>query len=72
MDIPLIKSSSFDNLSVDNSSLLNTFVVYNILKEVNLNSKNDIDPYVIFILLWSDDFEVNHTREIKAQHGSKQ
>ena len=40
VDIPLIKSSSFDNMSVDNSSLLNTLVVYNISKEVNMTSKN--------------------------------
>ena len=41
-------------MSVDNSSLLNTLVINNILKKVNMNSKNDIVPYVIFILLWSD------------------
>ena len=47
--IPLIKSSSFDNISVDNSSLLNTLIVYDILKDVNIKSKSDIDPYVISI-----------------------
>ena len=66
VDIPVIKSSSFDNLSVDNSSLLNTMVVHDILKDVNFESKKDIDPYVIFISLWSDDFEVNHTRRNKS------
>ena len=25
-----------------------------------------IDPYIIFAILWSDDFEVNHTRENRS------
>ena len=33
-----------------------------ILKEVNDNNKgNDCDPYVFFLIICSDDFEVNYT-----------
>ena len=31
--------------------------------EHDVNYDNNCDPYVFLIIIWSDDFEVNHTRK---------
>ena len=41
-------------MSVDNSSLLNIVIVHDILEDVNMNSQDDMDPYAIFIVFWSE------------------
>ena len=64
--ISLIKSSEYKNLVVNNKSLLNTHKTYEILKEIHLKHGEVVDPYVILLVVWSDDFEVNHTRKNKS------
>ena len=66
--------STIDNISIVQSSCYNTLAsnpvtinssqkARDILKHINEKFSNeDKDPYVLFITLWSDDFEVNHTR----------
>ena len=67
VNIPLIKSSNYNNIEVDNSSLLHTNKVQELLLNVDKTEHNEeIHPYVIFIVIWSDDFEVNNTRKNKS------
>ena len=66
IEIPLIKASAHQTITIDNSTILNTNIAKEILKDVSNNQQDNVDPYVIFILLWSDDFEVNHTRKNKS------
>ena len=36
------------------------------MKETFENYYPRIDPYVLFLVIWSDDFEVNHTRRNRS------
>ena len=62
----LLKSSTFSTMEIDNTTLLSTNKVYHILKEVYDKYKHEIDPFVLFVVIWSDDFEVNRTRKNKS------
>ena len=63
-DISIVASAEFSQTSYDNSTLLHTMKAKKILSTVYNNYKElSVKPYVIFITLWSDDFEVNQTRK---------
>ena len=64
--VSLLKSSSHSTISVNNTSLLNVPKTKEILQEVNDTYRLECDPYVLFIVIWSDDFEVNITRKNKS------
>ena len=68
LGLPLswIKSSEHKHMKFDNSSLLKTRKAEQILLQTENKYKNLVDPYVIFLVIWSDDFEVNHTRKNKS------
>ena len=68
LGLPLswIKSSEHKHMKFDNSSLLKTRKAQQILLQTENKYKNLVDPYVIFLVIWSDDFEVNHTRKNKS------
>ena len=51
-------------MSINNQDLHHIKRTYNILKEVHdENLTKSCDPYVFLVIIWSDDFEVNHTRK---------
>ena len=63
-DISIVPSADYPHTSYDNSTLLRTMKAKKILSNVyNSHKEVSIKPYVIFITLWSDDFEVNQTRK---------
>ena len=64
--ISIIKSSQFCEINFDNSNLLRTQKVKDILIQIYERYQKDVDPYVVFVVIWSDDFEVNHTRKNKS------
>ena len=66
IEIPLLKSSHFSQLKIENSHLLNTYKSKEIMKETFEKHYPKIDPYVLFLVIWSDDFEVNHTRKNRS------
>ena len=59
----LIRSSAYKTILIDNSDLLHTRQANTLLKETYSSHCGKCDPYVIFLELWSDDFQVNHTRK---------
>ena len=62
-NLSIVQSSNYINIIEDNSSIIHTKICKTILHTINTKHKlNNIDPYVIFVTFWSDDFEVNHTR----------
>ena len=64
IEIDLFRSSYHKQMAIDNKDLIHVKRSHDILKEVYTNNEeNDIDPYVFFLIIWSDDFEVNHTRK---------
>ena len=63
IEINLFRSSYFKHMAVDNSDLYHIQRSRNIFEECYLQNKQVCDPYVILLILWSDDFEVNHTRK---------
>ena len=59
-----ILCSTYDNMDVNNQTIGLCQKAQTIIKHVNQKYSNtDIDPYKLFVTLWSDDFEVNHTRQ---------
>ena len=66
IDVPMMTASAWNTIITDNTTLLNTNIAQEILKDVSNTHQDEVDPYVIFIMLWSDDFEVNHTRKNKS------
>ena len=63
-DISIVSSADWSQTSYDNSTLLHTKKAKQILSTINNKHKSSsIQPYVLFITLWSDDFEVNRTRK---------
>ena len=64
IEIDLYRSSYHKQMAVDNQDLHHIPQTYTILKRVyDDNHNNNCDPYVFLIIIWSDDFEVNHTRK---------
>ena len=60
-------------MEINDQDLHHIKQTYNILKEVHdENLTKSCDPYVFLVIIWSDDFEVNHTRKTVTLHGSKQ
>ena len=66
LPIKMIKSSKFNEINYDNASLLNTQKAKEILMQTYKKHQKNIDPYVILLVIWSDDFEVNSTRKNKS------
>ena len=66
LPLPMIRSSDFNNLQFDNSCLLKTVKTKEILMQTYKKYHNYVDPYVLFLVIWSDDFEVNQTRKNKS------
>ena len=51
-------------MDVNNQTIGSCQKAHTIIKHANQKYSNtDIDPYILFVTLWSDDFEVNHTRK---------
>ena len=51
-------------MAIDNKDLMHVKQSHDILKEVFYsNESTGIDPYIFLLIIWSDDFEVNHTRK---------
>ena len=63
IELDLVRSSAFKTIPIDNSDLLHTQQANKLLKETYSLHVDKCDPYVIFLELWSDDFQVNHTRK---------
>lgn len=63
IELDLVRSSAYKTLMIDNSDLLHTKQANDLLSEIHSLHIDDCDPYVIFLELWSDDFQVNHTRK---------
>ena len=62
-NICIIQSSCYEELLCDNITMSSCRKAKDIIKHIKDRfSTTNIDPYVLFITLWSDDFEVNHTR----------
>ena len=62
-NISIIPSSNYNRKTNTISSLIESSKSKNILRMINQKYANsNIDPHVIFVTFWSDDFEVNHTR----------
>ena len=63
-NLSIIQCSKYADIQCDNSSIMNTNAARSMLKNIMLQYSSDvIDPYVLFVTFWSDDFEVNHTRK---------
>jgi len=61
--ISIIRSSDYNKPYTDELSLIHTQKAKHLLMTINQKyAKTDIDPYVMFVTFWSDDFEINHTR----------
>jgi len=63
IELDLVRSSAYKTIPIDNSDLLHTRQANTLLKETYSLHLDKCDPYVIFLELWSDDFQVNHTRK---------
>ena len=66
LPIQIMRSSQYNVIDFDNSSLSKTQKTKEILMQTHKKYQNDIDPYVILLVIWSDDFEVNGTRKNKS------
>ena len=58
-------STKFSQLNCRTDAIENTREVENIIDNINSEIAPDIesDPIIIYVILWSDDFEANHTRK---------
>jgi len=64
IELDLFRSSYYKQMVVHNNDLHHIKRSRDIFKEVyDTNKDNDCDPYVFLLIIWSDDFEVNHTRK---------
>ena len=63
IELNLFRSSYYKHMAIDNSDLYHIQRSRKIFEECYSNNKAVCDPYVILLILWSDDFEVNHTRK---------
>lgn len=65
--LALIRCSEYAQMLCNNSSMANTLkakqIVHKIYQQYNTTS---IDPYVMFVSFWSDDFEINQTRKNRS------
>jgi len=66
IEIPLIRSSQYSSTTFDNSHLLKTTKAKEIMRDSFEKNYPTIDPYIIFLVIWSDDFEVNNTRKNRS------
>lgn len=66
LPISWIRSSQHRHIKFDNSTLSKTRKAKEILIQTEDKYKELVDPYVIFLVIWSDDFEVNSTRKNKS------
>ena len=63
-NISIIPTSQYDKMTMDHSDLTKTPKACHILQSIHKQyESSNIDPYVLFVTFWSDDFEVNHTRK---------
>ena len=66
LPIDLIRSSEYQNRLYDNSSILNVRFFHDVMKKVfDRYNPMGIDPYIFMLVLWSDAFEPNNTRQNK-------
>ncbi len=66
-DLSLILCSKYNELTFDNSSMIYSLKAKRILHRIHQQySESTIDPYIMFVTFWSDDFEVNHTRKNRS------
>lgn len=66
INIDMIKVSEFTDRLYDNSSLLNVNFFENMMKKVcEVYKPMKIDPYIFTLVVWSDAFEPNNTRQNK-------
>ena len=63
IELNLFRSSYYKHMVIDNSDLYHIQRSRTIFEECYSNNSEVCDPYVILLILWSDDFEVNHTRK---------
>ena len=62
----LFPSCLHTTLDINNQSLLTTQKARDILEEVYNGNNHDAKPHVLFLVIWSDDFEINRTRKNKS------
>ena len=58
--------TNFEELTSRTNCIQNTKEVENIVKKIKLANNNnimEINPIVIYVIIWSDDFEANNTRK---------
>ena len=66
LPLDLIQSSEYKNRKVDNSSILNVPYFVEVLEKVyHKYNTMGIDPFVFMLVIWSDSFEPNNTRQNK-------
>ena len=65
LSISLIKSTQHSHMKFDNSSFLRMKKTPKIRIHKNNKFQDMVDPYILFLVIWSNDFEVNHTCKIK-------
>ena len=63
IELDLVRSSAYNTIPIDNSDLLHTQQANKLLKETYSLHVDKCNPYIIFLELWSDDFQVNHTQK---------
>ena len=62
----LFPSSLHKTLDMNNQSLIITLKARDILEEVYNGNNHDVKPEVLFLVIWSNDFEINRTRKNKS------
>ena len=63
IELNLFCSSYYKHMAIDNSDLYHIHRSRKIFEDCYSNNKAVCNPYVILLILWSDDFEVNYTRK---------
>ena len=70
IEIDVFRSSYHKEMAIDNKDLMHVKRSHDILKEVFYsNESTGIDPYVFLLIIWSDGFEVNHTKKTAIPYG---
>ena len=62
--LSIVQCSEYLTQKTDHISMISCKKAQAVVKTLHDKDKpSNIDPYVLFVTLWSDDFEVNHTRK---------
>ena len=62
----LLKASEYKELKLDYSTILNCEKVKELLEDTHSLSNQNRECYVMFIIIWSDDFQANYSRVRKS------